>query len=1666
MKQKLKKVLVLAFAILLVVLSYVIFKACTVEKQRINVKYNSTVSSAGNLETLVSLVDQNNNTKKGKIVLELLDADKKKVKGTKEKYELREGEVAVCSLPVPEDLETGNYYLRLKTQSGIMTTKKEVGINISNSNSSEIIISLDKGIYKPGDTINYRALLISKDDGKPKASKEVNVDIFDGNGNRVYSETTSTTEFGVVRGAFTLANEVNSGTYTITVDTNSKKMNKSFTVNPYILPQFEVGVESDKEVYQVGETANITFSAKYFFGEPVANAEVVGTIGEKEVKGLTDSDGKFVYSYEMKNKGEKDINVSITDTSNYLIEATKKLYAQEYAFEVETIFENGHINKNLDNTVYILAKKVDGTPVKVHAEISLGKASRQVITDDSGFGKFTLTSQDTSSLSNTAIYNITAEDNEGNKYESIANIEVVTSSVSISTDKIKYNQGDDIEISLNSIIDSGKRTIYVCKDGEVKKMISTDSEKVTLNLEDISGLVDIFVEGKTGNTTRNRDYYDDIFYINSYLPYTNYSNSSFVRKTVFIKPSKSLDIAVSTDKEEYKPGENVKLNFKIQNEKQEKEDANILVSILDEAVLSLAENDLSMDNIRLALRDIKLTDDITLADLYADVLDDKSESNLTLALLRHDADDPSIKEDNNIEHYSYYYQEKIVGLIIALLLVAMIFVGISDSVKLKTILKDVINVLVLAVIVFAIFGNTLYDIFDDYSLVKTLITISALVLMAYCLAIYKKRDKVFDLIKQLLVIPGIFFGILYIIYEFTDFSEDTALLIVLAVPVLMTILIVRNRSHKLNKFWSLVKELTISLVKSGVAYFVSAIVTDMIYADATCFIIVLLISYLLIDRIYKAKVLDVEPSEKPLNIAQIVVIGFFILILLYVSTTVRNFSGSVVPYDDVVYEDDFRDGFDIQTFDAAGASKSATNSATRGFDTAIDGLFDNAKNVLSTAPVNKAEETNQVEEAVENDDSAVSAEETTENVRNIFLESLAFLPDLVVKNGDGSTEIKLSDNITTWNIQAVGNTKEGRLGSTSTTFKVFKEFFVDFSLPTNSVVTDKTSIPVTIYNYKDTALSVNLNVVQNDWSNIGNYLQNVSVEPNSTKLVYVPVEITKAGNNTLRVEAKANEVSDIVERKLTVTPNGYKKTNVISSSTIDKSFETDYFIKEQAIENTRKLKVKIYPSAISQAIEGMENIFKMPTGCFEQTSSSLYPNILALKYLQDNNLDNEEIRAKALEYISSGYQRLLTFEVPGVKGGYSLFGNKPAEPVITAFGLMELSDASEVYDVDEQVIENMKEYLFSEQKIDGSFDINNRLETGAASSSDLAMNAYIIWAISEVAPEDDRLNSSINYLENKLTDVDDNYTLALIANAFTNVKSKETKSVIDKLMENVEETSDSAYVSSKIRDYYGSYGIYQNIQATALTSMALTKNNLHASTNNSFIKYLASNKDSFGNWGTTQATILSLKAINMASNKGKIAGQTITVTLNDETKEIKVVNNPLDIYEVEFDNVKDDNKIKLDIKKGNLTYELIEEYYVPYETISDNKDKYDISVTQTINQYAKVNDTIKQNITITNNSNDTIANGVITVNIPQGCSVNQIYLDRAVALRLIEKYEYNYSTLNLYIRNFKAGESRSVEVNYKANYPEEITGGGIRVYDYYNPNVEGLELPVKINVGE
>ena len=1682
-KKLFKTLFFIIVAAILVASVYNIFSFFTTGKQAITVKTSSTYYSGSDISATVNVKKvKSNKDLDAKIVAELFDKDEKKIKDVEASGSIENGEEIDLLLKLPEDLETGKYLLKVTSKSGLLKDTAELNINIIKDIKSNVVISLDKGIYKPGDEINFRALLLSKRENTP-VENEVSIYIYDGNDNKVYSNKTKTSEYGIVSGSFKLADEVNSGTYKLSVVTESQEVTKNFTVNPYVTPKFEATVTTDKENYLVGETAEITVSGKYFFGEPVKGAEVRGTIEDKEIVGLTDEEGNFKTTYKLEESKKINMEFNMIDSSNYMIEASKTIAVGTDIFEVEVLPEYSFIADGVDNEIYIITKNIDGTPIKTYSTVSIDDISKQVISDENGIGKVILTKNEIDSLNvkNGLTINLSAEDMEGNKIQKEVNLEVNSDyGVIFKTDKVKYNAEDDIEISIDSKNDLQNKTVYILKNNELVKTVSTEDDSVIVNLENVTGLVDIIIPNE-----QKRSYYSGIV---TYSRITNKTNqSNYARKTIFIKPTEKLNIDIKTSKEEYKPGDNLEVNFTTTNEKNEKVDSALLVSILDEAILSLAENDLSIDNIKLALEDIVLTDGMTAADLYAIVLDDSNETALQSILLGQPINNLNLINKTYTSGNAFeYLVSGLMLLVAAILLVSAI--AIIKSEKVRNAVVKIIVPLINVIAVFAFLGFYLSDFIYDYVDVPDFVIILielVLAIIVYVLYLYKEKDLILKMVKEFAIYPRIVIVIVNIaiklIYGVSNltYSQVSSIVIVISVLaffILFTILKVSKRKNELKGIKEGIYEFQCALIRGAIFWVVLGILEPMFDKYALLIAIVIYVLYrkiILKETHTKMKegkiILDINSSEI-VGMAIGVGMVFAVMIILAIYLSGQTASSRI--------EDSMQTttigSYDMMSTITPDVSSSSSNSQIKesgssimfeaeSFDGITSGTSSNGS-IFDFATFSsdvKSDESITIES--ESIQEVEKDSKTQENIRNVFLESLAFIPELVTDEGKAELELEISDNITTWNIQTVGNTKDGNVGYGNASFKVFKEFFVDFSLPTNSVVTDNVSIPVTLYNYTENELKINVNVKDNDWANIGEYEKTVSVPAKETKMIYVPLEIVKDGNNTLRIETSSGDISDIVEKTMVVKPNGLEINKVVSNGIIENNYSQDLIFDEDYIDGTENIKIKLYASPIAQAIENIDAMLKMPTGCFEQTSSSLYPDILVLRYLRENNLNNKELEEKALEYISAGYQKILTYEVSGTPGGYSLYGSSPAEPVLTAFGLMEIKELSNVYEVDESVINEMVEYLFSVQKSNGTFDYSSTYIGGSASTDKTAMNAYIIWALSEVCPKDVRLEDSISYLEKEFEHTTDSYTLALMANAFVNTDNKSlANDVIDVLKEKVQTTEEGSYIVSNISDYYGTKGKYQNIQSTALASIALTKLNSNQKTNSEFIKYIQSHRDYRGSWGTTQSTILALKAITDYTSNSDLKNQTIVVSLNGEEQKVEIGEDSLGVYEFEFKNVEKENKFAIEMKKGKLTYEVIKNYYQEYDKL-ENTDN--IVVTQELTSQTNVNGIITQKINVKNNY-DYIENGLVEINIPQGCSVIEDSLLTLEYNKIIEKFEYNYGKINIYLRTFKQGEEVNLDIEYRASYPENITGGAIRVFDYYNPDVQGICEPKNIQVTE
>jgi A-macroglobulin TED domain/Alpha-2-macroglobulin family/A-macroglobulin receptor binding domain/Carboxypeptidase regulatory-like domain len=709
-------------------------------------------------------------------------------------------------------------------------------------------------------------------------------------------------------------------------------------------------------------------------------------------------------------------------------------------------------------------------------------------------------------------------------------------------------------------------------------------------------------------------------------------------------------------------------------------------------------------------------------------------------------------------------------------------------------------------------------------------------------------------------------------------------------------------------------------------------------------------------------------------------------------------------------------------------------------------------------------------------------EEAAPRVRSYFPEALYINPEIITdKDGVASITIPLADSITTWRMAMMASTARGALGSGTSSIKVLQDFFVDLDLPVTLTQGDRVSIPVAVYNYSDAAGDVNLQLQADDWFSLVEDVaeKNVTVESAKVGGSQFTLEAKRIGKFKLtlgaRMKSGANR-ADIVVREIEVIPNG-REQSMVFNGRLETTAQHEVAFPAESIPEASKIFVRLYPGPLSQVIEGMDSLLRMPYGCFEQTSSSTYPNVLALDYMKRTKKLTPEVHAKAEGFIANGYQRLLTFEVPS--GGFSWFGDAPANKILTAYGLMEFSDMSKVHDVDPKLIARTQQWLAGQQQADGSWKPDtsfiNEGATNRYNKDVLRITAYLAWALEDTGYQGPAVEKARQFIERHMSEKADAYTLAVLANfAVDYAKDREfTRQAMQLLLDARTEKDEQAWWTAEETGVYAT-GTSASVETTGLAAQALLKWGNASGTARKAMTYIAVKKDASGAWGTTQATIMALRALLLASEKGAadVRG-TLEVVLNGKTAEKLVLtpeNNDL-LHQFVFKDVEAKGGNTVEIRfagKGGLAYQVVGQYFLPWDQKPEN-EALSIDVAYDRTRLAQ-DDIATATATIKNNLPKAANMVMVDLGIPPGFDLLsedlQEYHEKSAGQKSgrLEKFSLTATQAILYFDSFAPGDTVTLKFRLRAKYPIRARTFRSRVYEYYDPEVSAVARPVQMEV--
>jgi uncharacterized protein YfaS (alpha-2-macroglobulin family) len=1609
---------------------------------------------------------------RGSVQIELLDADDKPAHDKPRVLfsgRLNRNGTTEAQFRFPAGV-IGSYRLRYVADTTIGSTEFTQDVRLEDKVS--ILLTTEKPLYQPGQMIHARALALDRSEHQAAAKRALTFEVEDSRGNKVFKKATATDQFGVASAEFGLADEVNLGTYHLRAlmgdaDAPTNTAEIALNVERYVLPKFKVAVEfadekdgkKQKRGYQPGDHVTGTVRANYFFGKPVDHAELsmkasamdVSMFEAASATGKTDSDGSYHFDLTLPKyfagrplshgAARVLIEATVKDSAGHSETRGQPITVSDSPLLITAIPEGGTLVPNLENEVFILTSYPDGTPAKADVTVRSSMngdrhdGDQHAATDDGGIAVVHLKVK-----AGKDKLEIEAHDQEGNHASNKVELEVRDGEdqILLRTERAVYRAGERIQLKVFSTKARGAAYIDIVKEGQTVLTRDLDLEngeaELTLTATpEMAGTVDIsaYLFGRNAEPVGDH-------------------------RLIFVQPANELKIETVADAAVYKPGGDARIKFRVTNSHGEGVHAALGLQVVDEAVFALAEKQPGFAKVffyleqevmkpRYEIHSIGMPDVVEPAEQsHVDQRDRAARALFSATeIVTPNKFETKFGKNVPMTKYAGYWQRYQQQFQMQANRLAK---DLSAAYEKNPKAGDPTDVYAkLAQSGDAEFrdpwGHGLtferarWDASKNYYLMRS--------------AGPDGQWNTTDDLQAVLLFhrkwiagppdPGSTRINVNIEHDRGPLNGRAEIVGTVTDP---TGAVIPGADVELRSVAS-GKIRPVTTDASGRFSFSGLPKGDYVIRVT--------------QRGFKmaAQALTLEVRDRAVLSA--------VLSVGSVSEVVQVSAGAV----------------QVQTMDAAVAA--VPGGAAGGV---IGGLIMGQQ--VANLPVNgrNFDRLEQFAALKKDNGSAVLANDSSgppaAHVRSYFPEALYINPEIITdKDGRASIVIPMADSITTWRMAMIASTQQGALGTSTSSLKVFQDFFVDLDLPVTLTQGDRVSIPVAIYNYSDSRGDVNLKLQSDDWFSLVDDSGEKSVAVDSARVgsSQFTLEARRIGKFKLTLAARMqggsnradNGRADIVVREIEVIPNG-REQSLVFNGRLENTVQHELVFPATSIPEASKIFVRLYPGPMSQVVEGMDAILRMPGGCFEQTSSSTYPNVLALDYMKRSKKLTPEVHAKAEGFIANGYQRLLTFEVPG--GGFSWFGNAPANKILTAYGLMEFYDMSKVHDVDPKLILRTQQWLASQQLEDGSWKPDtqfiNEGATNRYNSDVLRITAYLAWALRDTGYQGPAVEKAKQFIEKHMTAKIDPYTLAVVANFATDYKEDRefTRQAIQMLLDARTEKDEQVWWSAEETSV--------SVETTGLAVQALLQAGESSGIARKALAYIASKKDAYGTWGTTQATIMALRALLTATEKGAADVRGTVVVLLDgkpaEKFELTPENNDL-LHQFVFKNVSTESASTVGLQfegKGGLAYQIVGSYYLPWdEKVAGEPLSIDVTYDRT--RLAQ-DDIAMASATVRNNLQKAANMVMVDLGIPPGFDLLsedlQDYQENSAHRKSghLSKFSLTATQALLYFDSFAPGEVVTLKYRLRAKYPIRVRTFKSQVYEYYDPEIASVARPVQLEV--
>jgi hypothetical protein len=703
---------------------------------------------------------------------------------------------------------------------------------------------------------------------------------------------------------------------------------------------------------------------------------------------------------------------------------------------------------------------------------------------------------------------------------------------------------------------------------------------------------------------------------------------------------------------------------------------------------------------------------------------------------------------------------------------------------------------------------------------------------------------------------------------------------------------------------------------------------------------------------------------------------------------------------------------------------------------------------------------------------------STPRIRKYFPETLLWQPEVVTDaRGRATVKFRMADSLTTWRMSVVATTTDGRIATTERDLKVFQPFFADVDPPPVLTKGDEISLPVVTRNYLNATQPATVTLSTAPWfAALDGTARTVEVKPNEAGTAVFPLRATAPiQDGTLAVTVRGADEGDAVEKPVTVHPDGAERfatTGRIVGA--DGAFDLD--IPATALPDALRTELKFYPNLSAHVLEGIEGILERPHGCGEQTISSAYVNVLALRMFKQRGMLDSPVALRALENTREGIARLTTFQQ--WTGGFTYWGGvSEPDAALTAYALRFLKDAGEFAPVDESMVSSARKWLLKNQSEDGRWRFVHYWSGTVDDRRTILSTAYVAWTLADADDTDIRasVKKALGWMAGRTQGFDEPYVIALFALASNASGDTATARDAAKRLRGLAKTEgDTMYWALETNTPFYGWGLAGRIETTALVIAALRTvegaDPVADELVNRGVSFLLKKKDGYGVWYSTQATVAALKALETLVVSERDAARTARVFVDDQPAgtlaipDEKTVTGPLTL---DLSKLVGAGKHRVAIRRednaGFASAQVVTRYFLPWSDVpKDDRTPLKLNVAFDRTELA-VGEAVRCTVGVERVGHRGDGMLVAEVGLPPGVEVDRASLARALTRPGVWRADVMPDRVVVYLWSNAGGDE--FEFSFVPRLAMRAKTAASTLYDYYNPEAATTLGPKMFVVG-